>query len=115
MRVEDRTQLEMLQRQCRDRKDGYTCRILVCAGTGCVATGSLDVYSQLRELCKEDEGIRVELEKDVPHIGIVKSGCQGFCELGFSRIKNGSFCQIINKRPLIRYSVSVHGFFPRRS
>ena len=45
MRVEDRTQLEMLQRQCRDRKDGYTCRILVCAGTGCVATGSLDVYS----------------------------------------------------------------------
>ena len=63
MRVEDRTQLEMLQRQCRDRKDGYTCRILVCAGTGCVATGSLDVYSQLRELCKEDEGIRVELEK----------------------------------------------------
>lgn len=65
MRVEDRTQLEMLQRQCRDRKDGYTCRILVCAGTGCVATGSLDVYSQLRELCKEDEGIRVELEKDV--------------------------------------------------
>lgn len=99
MRVEDRTQLEMLQRQCRDRKDGYTCRILVCAGTGCVATGSLDVYSQLRELCKEDEGIRVELEKDVPHIGIVKSGCQGFCELvPLVRIEP-QHCQYVKVQP----------------
>ena len=99
MRVEDRTQLEMLQRQCRDRKDGYTCRILVCAGTGCVATGSLDVYSQLRELCKEDEGIRVELEKDVPHFGIVKSGCQGFCELGPLVRIEPQHCQYVKVQP----------------
>ena len=99
MRVEDRTQLEMLQRQCRDRKDGYTCRILVCAGTGCVATGSLDVYSQLRELCKEDEGIRVELEKDVPHIGIVKSGGQGFCELGPLVRIEPQHCQYVKVQP----------------
>ena len=99
MRVEDRTQLEMLQRQCRDRKDGYTCRILVCAGTGCVATGSLDVYSQLRELCKADEGIRVELEKDVPHIGIVKSGCQGFCELGPLVRIEPQHCQYVKVQP----------------
>ncbi|WP_195638799.1 NADH-ubiquinone oxidoreductase-F iron-sulfur binding region domain-containing protein [Enterocloster bolteae] len=99
MRVEDRTQLEMLQRQCRDRKDGYTYRILVCAGTGCVATGSLDVYSQLRELCKEDEGIRVELEKDVPHIGIVKSGCQGFCELGPLVRIEPQHCQYVKVQP----------------
>ena len=99
MRVEDRTQLEMLQRQCRDRKDGYTCRILVCAGTGCVATGSLDVYSQLRELCKEDEGIRVELEKDVPHIGIVKIGCQGFCELGPLVRIEPQHCQYVKVQP----------------
>ena len=99
MRVEDRTQLEMLQRQCRDRKDGYTCRILVCAGTGCVATSSLDVYSQLRELCKEDEGIRVELEKDVPHIGIVKSGCQGFCELGPLVRIEPQHCQYVKVQP----------------
>ena len=99
MRVEDRTQLEMLQRQCRDRKDGYTCRILVCAGTGCVATGPLDVYSQLRELCKEDEGIRVELEKDVPHIGIVKSGCQGFCELGPLVRIEPQHCQYVKVQP----------------
>ena len=99
MRVEDRTQLEMLQRQCRDRKDGYTCRILVCAGTGCVATGSLDVYSQLRELCKEDEGIRVELEKDVPHIGIVKSGYQGFCELGPLVRIEPQHCQYVKVQP----------------
>ena len=71
----------------------------MCAGTGCVATGSLDVYSQLRELCKEDEGIRVELEKDVPHIGIVKSGCQGFCELGPLVRIEPQHCQYVKVQP----------------
>ena len=64
-----------------------------------VATGSLDVYSQLRELCKEDEGIRVELEKDVPHIGIVKSGCQGFCELGPLVRIEPQHCQYVKVQP----------------
>ena len=71
----------------------------MCAGTGCVATGSLDVYSQLRELCKEDEGIRVELEKDVPHIGIVKSGCQGFWELGPLVRIEPQHCQYVKVQP----------------
>lgn len=82
MQIENKTQLELLQMECREKRDACTCRILVCAGTGCVATGSLEVYGRLKELCQEDETISVELLKDVPHIGIVKSGCQGFCELG---------------------------------
>lgn len=62
-----------------------TRKILVCAGTGCVAGGSLDIYNELIRLI-EDKGIKcsVELEKD-PHsesIGIKKSGCHGFCEMG---------------------------------
>ena len=24
----------------------------------------------------------VEMQKDVPHVGVVKTGCQGLCELG---------------------------------
>jgi len=60
-------------------------KILICAGTGCVAGGSLDIYDELIRLMKE-KGIdcEVSLEKE-PHddtIGIKKSGCHGFCEMG---------------------------------
>lgn len=60
-------------------------KILVCAGTGCVAGGSLDIYDELIRLI-EEKGLKcsVQLEKD-PHdktIGIKKSGCHGFCEMG---------------------------------
>lgn len=62
-----------------------TKKILVCAGTGCVAGGSIDIYNELLRLI-EIKGIKcsVELEKD-PHnetIGLKKSGCHGFCEMG---------------------------------
>ena len=26
--------------------------------------------------------VSVEMQKDVPHVGVVKTGCQGLCELG---------------------------------
>lgn len=60
-------------------------KILVCAGTGCVSSGSLDIFDRLKTLI-EAKGIRCEvrLEKE-PHedaVGLKKSGCHGFCEMG---------------------------------
>ena len=60
-------------------------KILICAGTGCVAGGSLEIYDEFLRLMKE-KGINCEvtLEQE-PHdetIGIKKSGCHGFCEMG---------------------------------
>ncbi len=60
-------------------------KILVCAGTGCVAGGSLVIFDRLKELL-EQSGVpcSVELEKE-PHeatVGVKKSGCHGFCEIG---------------------------------
>ena len=60
-------------------------KILICAGTGCVAGGALDIYEEFIKLMKE-KGIKceVKLEKE-PHdetVGIKKSGCHGFCEMG---------------------------------
>ena len=60
-------------------------QILICAGTGCVAGGSLDIYARMKELI-EAAGLecQVRLEKE-PHdgsIGLKKSGCHGFCEMG---------------------------------
>ncbi|AGF58128.1 MULTISPECIES: NADH-quinone oxidoreductase subunit NuoF [Clostridium] len=60
-------------------------KILICAGTGCVAGGSLDIYEEFIKLMKEKEiNCEVSLEKE-PHdetVGIKKSGCHGFCEMG---------------------------------
>ena len=59
-------------------------KILVCAGTGCVSGGSLEIFARLREMM-EVRGIpcSVELQEE-PHgdVGLKKSGCHGFCEMG---------------------------------
>jgi len=69
---------------------GANCRIIVCAGTGCVANGSLEVFHALEQKIKE-AGIDVKLllryEDDGPDGGkdflrLSKSGCQGFCQQG---------------------------------
>ncbi|MDR3232059.1 MAG: 4Fe-4S binding protein [Planctomycetaceae bacterium] len=65
-------------------------RIVICAGTGCVANGSLDVFKRLEQKIK-DSGIEVEVllnyedgkpagKKDF--LRLSKSGCQGFCQQG---------------------------------
>ncbi len=60
-------------------------KILVCAGTGCISSGSLDIFDKLTQLMK-DKNIpcSVELQEE-PHgdsVGMKKSGCHGFCEMG---------------------------------
>lgn len=51
-------------------------RVLVCAGTGCVANGSLEVIERL-----EKEGLNVKtLQSD--KMTVVPTGCHGFCEQG---------------------------------
>lgn len=58
-------------------------KILVCAGTGCLAGGSLQVFDKLKEIL-EREGLAVclELSEEEESIGLKKSGCHGFCEAG---------------------------------
>ncbi len=62
-------------------------KVLVCAGTGCVAVGAIEIYDRLVELSREKNlDVRVCLDFDESHghegIEIKKSGCDGFCELG---------------------------------
>ncbi len=77
--------LEDYRKVCKKALDTQKVRILVCAGTGCVAGGSIDIYNRLIELCNSKGlNVQIQLEKEVSHegIGIKKSGCNGFCELG---------------------------------
>jgi NADH-quinone oxidoreductase subunit F len=62
-------------------------RLILCAGTGCVANGALKVHAALLEALEEAK-LNVEVclsskdedkEKDIL---VSKSGCQGFCQQG---------------------------------
>ena len=73
----------------------YDCRILVCSGTGCIATGSNKIHEIFQSLVKETPNVKLEF---APHdeaeheklVGVKKTGCQGFCELGpLVRIQKG--------------------------
>ena len=58
--------------------------IMVCAGTGCIAGGSLEVYEELRRICAE-KGLAVSVnfsEHADDAIHLKKTGCHGFCEIG---------------------------------
>ena len=73
----------------------YDCRILVCSGTGCIATGSHNIYDIFSKLVKETEGVELVFSPcgghhDEKAVGVKKTGCQGFCELGpLVRIQKG--------------------------
>ena len=77
-------QLKSFREKCSAELNAQDKKILICAGTGCIAGGSLKIYDKLIELCKQ-EGINVQisLEQHVEHpVGAKRTGCNGFCELG---------------------------------
>lgn len=82
MSIYSQKELLAYRQEAENKMSAASCRVLVCAGTGCVATGSLKIYEEFKKLCQDIDGVSVELKEHVPHIGVVKSGCQGFCELG---------------------------------
>ena len=83
--LKSRPELKKFREESFSSYQSQTTKIIVCAGTGCVAGGSLEVYSRLKELMETHNiHVSVELEKD-PHdntVGLKKSGCHGFCEMG---------------------------------
>lgn len=70
------------QEEIRENIKSYTCRVLICSGTGCMASGAQKIYDEMVKLCEDIEGVQIEMQKDVPHVGVVRTGCQGLCELG---------------------------------
>jgi NADH-quinone oxidoreductase subunit F len=87
----------------------YRARIVICAGTGCVAGGSLDVYDTFNDYIKEKGlSVAVTLHKEKGDIGISQSGCQGFCQMGplvtlypqgvlYTKVQPGDVREIVDK------------------
>ncbi|MDO4316666.1 MAG: NADH-quinone oxidoreductase subunit NuoF [Lachnospiraceae bacterium] len=83
--IKNREELRALRERCKLALAAEKRKILVCCGTGCVAGGALDIYARLKELL-EARGVACEVElAEEPHgdtVGLKKSGCHGFCEMG---------------------------------
>jgi len=93
--IKTQNELALNRTAALDAIASYDCRILVCSGTGCIATGSNKIYEIFAELVKETPGVTLEF---APHdakeheelVGVKKTGCQGCCELGpLVRIQKG--------------------------
>ena len=65
------------QRKAQETISQQGLRVLVCAGTGCVANGSLKVIERFKEL-----GADVSTLTEHDKMTIVPTGCHGFCEQG---------------------------------
>ncbi|MBZ9686521.1 NADH-quinone oxidoreductase subunit NuoF [Clostridium estertheticum] len=83
--LHNRKDLINIRNEYKASLDMQNKKILICAGTGCIAGGALEIYDELVKLMGE-KGINcgISLEKE-PHdqsVGIKKSGCHGFCEMG---------------------------------
>ena len=85
MRINTREELEAKRKVLKQAFSMQYKQILICAGTGCVAGGSLDIYARLQELIEANGlncSVTLEEEPHDPSIGLKKSGCHGFCEMG---------------------------------
>ena len=80
-KITSKEQLMRLQGEFQANIKAEPVRILVCAGTGCQASGSLKIWEKMCELAEGTE-IKVEFAKHVQHPHVHKSGCLGFCEQG---------------------------------
>ena len=78
--------LEAIAKTYDDSAKTFARRVVICAGTGCMAGGAMKVFKALREQAKV-AGIQLEIEldfEDKAHkdVHLTKSGCQGFCQVG---------------------------------
>ena len=89
------SELSQARQQALTDLQNYDCRILVCSGTGCIATGSNKIHEIFEKLVKETPGVQLVFSPcgghhDDKEVGVKKTGCQGFCELGpLVRIQKG--------------------------
>jgi len=53
-KLKSREDLSAVRARAEERIANIKCRILICAGTGCLAGGSLKIYEKMCELCGKD-------------------------------------------------------------
>ncbi len=85
-RIENKEMLDQLRNENKERIDNSKCRVLICAGTGCLASGSGEIYEKIKAMIGENPDVEVHFGPEIAHgdgpMEVKKSGCHGFCEMG---------------------------------
>ncbi len=81
--------LEQIRDAYNIARDLCDTRIIVCAGTGCIANGALKVFEALKNaIALSGLEVTVSLKSEDPKehkhhdVYMIGSGCQGFCQVG---------------------------------
>jgi NADH-quinone oxidoreductase subunit F len=84
LKLKDRNALVLSREIYKKSLSAEKRKVFVCAGTGCIASGSLEIYDKLAALVKEKNiPCSVELKEEPEHpAGLKKSGCHGLCDQG---------------------------------
>lgn len=101
MRIQNREELDQIRDMAAAKVSSTKCRILICAGTGCLAGGSGEIYEKMCELTKDCKDVDVEFGAEIAHserdtdvnadvdkgesvsgieipVAVKRSGCHGF-------------------------------------
>lgn len=92
MMISNKAELDKCREAAEQELQSYGCRILVCSGTGCIATGSEKIYQKMMEIVGNTPNVTIEFapHDEKEHVGVKRTGCQGFCEFGpLVRIQKG--------------------------
>ncbi|MCQ1529085.1 NADH-ubiquinone oxidoreductase-F iron-sulfur binding region domain-containing protein [Lutispora saccharofermentans] len=126
MKLRNKADFKEFFKLCEEALQRQSKKVLICAGTGCVSSGSIEIYEKIKSLI-EAKGLLAEIEftEDNCGIGVTKSGCHGFCEMGpLVRIEPDNLlylqvrledCEeivnetIINGIPIVRLMYSQNG------
>ena len=84
-KIQNLSVLNEIKEQAAKTIEHSKCRILICAGTGCLAGGSGKIHEKMVELVKNNPDVEVHFGPEIAHgsdIGVKKSGCPGFCQMG---------------------------------
>ncbi|MDR1677752.1 MAG: SLBB domain-containing protein, partial [Deltaproteobacteria bacterium] len=81
--LRSRNELADLRQKCISSFSDEVRKILVCSGTGCMASGANEVYEAFHSgLITSGIPCSLEFMRDDPGVGLKRSGCQGLCEKG---------------------------------
>ncbi|MDR2455743.1 MAG: SLBB domain-containing protein, partial [Deltaproteobacteria bacterium] len=79
--LKSRSELRDLRSKCLAASKDEVRKILVCSGTGCMASGSHEVMEAFKAaLAEASIPCSLDFMRDAPGVGLKKSGCQGLCE-----------------------------------
>lgn len=83
LKINNKSSLDQVKNIAQEKIAAETIRVLICAGTGCVAGGALDIAAALKKATYGDNKTEVSFVEDGCDLVAVKtSGCHGFCAMG---------------------------------